>query len=650
MRQVPRIKVTFWRIVQAAMIIVGLYATVIRFGKGLGAVTNLSDSFPWGIWIGFDIVCGVALAAGGFTLAGVVYVFRLERYRPILRATILTAFLGYLMAIVSLLFDIGQPWRIWHPMVMWNEHSAMFEVALCVMMYTTVLALEFSPAVFEWLHLDRPLKVVHMFTPPLVIAGVLLSTLHQSTLGTLFVIAPGKVHGLWYTPFLPVVFYVSAIAVGPAMVIFESTISHRVFGVSLHGDILAGLGKAVAVIVGIFLVLRFATLAQQGNLGLIFAGTPESYLFLLEISLGFVLPMILFAIKRVRQNDQGRFYASLFLILGVVMHRLNVSVTGMSRYANYSYFPSFLEIATTLFIVVCGVTAFGLIVRYLPIFPAHSENHDAQSHDGYAPLDEMRPAGPSSARLQMATPTGFAVLGVLAALFLTFAYVIRPSMTPKPRPEEEQASAFLQAAVRKINVNGDSQLKLPVDYAFSQSALSPGKVVFSHERHVALGEEACTNCHPRIYPMISPGFSRKSFHTEKMYGCVRCHDGVRTFSTDRECAICHGHKPSGRPALPENFLITSGSNGIGSVWFSHGRHMLKLGSRCSDCHPRPFEMTRAGMTLIKISNVAKRMELGHHCAKCHDGKKAFSISKDCTLCHIRKDGSTMKVAASTQKP
>lgn len=648
MPRLPRPKVTFWRVFLAMLILVGLYAVVIRFGKGLGAATNLSDAFPWGLWIGFDVVTGVALASGAFTLAGAVYVFHLERYRPILRATILTAFLGYLMAIVSLLFDIGQPWRIWHPMVMWNEHSAMFEVALCVMSYTTVLALEFSPAVFEWLHLRRPLKVINMFTPPLVIVGILLSTLHQSTLGTLFVIAPGKLYGLWYTPLLPVVFYVSAIAVGLAMIIFESSMSHRAFGVSLHSDIVAGLGKALVVVVGLFLALRFATIAQQGNLGLILSGSPESYLFILEIVLGFVLPMILFAFPSVRQSGQGRFYASLLLILGVVMNRLNVSVTAMSRYANYSYFPSFLEIATTLFVIACGMAAFGVIVRYLPIFPAHEEKdaRDPHSHGNYAPLDKVRPVEPSALRPRMATPTGVVVLSGLVVLFLSFAYVIRPSMTPKSLPDDQQTTAFLQATMRKIEVKGgDAGLRLPADYSFPRSSLSPGQVVFSHNRHVNFGAEACTNCHPSVYPMMRPSASQESFHENRMYGCATCHDGVRTFSVDRECALCHGQKPGGEPRVPEDFLIPSMSNGVGPVRFSHTKHMASRDVRCSDCHPRPCRMAEPGSSFKGIRDLEKRMEEGHLCAKCHNGEKAPALSGDCALCHVRTNGSTPGVAA-----
>ncbi|MBI2842285.1 MAG: Ni/Fe-hydrogenase cytochrome b subunit [Armatimonadetes bacterium] len=641
MAHVLRIRITFWRVVLVVLILLGLYATAIRFIKGLGAATNLSDTTPWGIWIGFDILCGVALAAGGFTLAAGVYIFRLDRYRPILRATILTAFLGYLMAIVSLLYDIGQPWRIWHPMIMWNEHSPMFEVALCVMLYTTVLALEFSPAVLEWLKLERPLRIIHMLTPPLVIVGVLLSTLHQSTLGTLFVIVPGKIHGLWYSPFLPVLFYMSAIGVGIAMIIFESSMSHRAFGISLHDDILTGLGKAIPVVLGLYLVVRFVTLGAQGSLGLIFEGSPESYLFMLEIGLGFILPIILFSNARIRASSQGRFYSSLIVILGVVLNRLNVSLTGTMRYTNYGYIPSFFEAATTIFVIACGMVAFGLIVKHLPIFPAHEEEEEEaepHSHGVYAPLQETMPAPLSPARPRMATPTGVAVLAALAALFVAFGYAIRPSVTPKPPAEDELSAAFPAGASRKLDMaEHQVGLKLPHDYAFPKGELSPGKVIFSHDRHVAHGDEACTNCHPKLYPMSSPKDGTAKFHSdERMYGCARCHDGIRAFAVGRECALCHGGD-EGKPSLPEDFVIASRSSGVGSVRFSHKNHVLKAFSKCSDCHPRPYEMVAPGTTFGKIDDLSKRMEKGHECAKCHDSRKAFGISADCTKCHARQE-------------
>ncbi|MGH8459838.1 MAG: NrfD/PsrC family molybdoenzyme membrane anchor subunit, partial [Nevskiales bacterium] len=190
---------TFWQWVFWLVMLGGLYATGVRVVYGLGGSTNLSDQFPWGLWIGFDILCGVGLAAGGFTLAAIVHIFNIERYKPILRATILTAFLGYLLVIVALLFDQGRPYRIWHALIMWNPRSVMFEVAWCVMLYTTVLALEFVPVVFERLGWQRPLRWMRAVAIPLVIAGVILSTLHQSSLGSLYLIVPNKLYPLWYS-------------------------------------------------------------------------------------------------------------------------------------------------------------------------------------------------------------------------------------------------------------------------------------------------------------------------------------------------------------------------------------------------------------------------------------------------------------------
>jgi hypothetical protein len=202
---------TFWSVVFAAVMAAALYAAYLRFFHGLGAATNLSDRFPWGLWIGFDVLCGVGLAAGGFTLVATVHIFNIERYQPILRPAILTAFLGYLLVIVALLFDLGRSFRIWHALVMWNPRSVMFEVAWCVMLYTTVLMLEFIPVFFERFGWRKALRRIRAISVPLVIVGVILSTLHQSSLGSLYLIVPEKLHPLWYTPLLPVLFFISAI-------------------------------------------------------------------------------------------------------------------------------------------------------------------------------------------------------------------------------------------------------------------------------------------------------------------------------------------------------------------------------------------------------------------------------------------------------
>jgi len=369
MNATRRIEFTFWRLVFLILIATGAVAAVLRITRGLGASTNLSDQFPWGLWIGFDVLSGVGLAAGGFTITAIVHIFNLKRFAPIIRPTVLTAFLGYLFVILGLLFDLGQPQRIWHALVMWNPRSVMFEVAWCVMLYTTVLALEFSPILFERLNLERPRRIVRAISVPLVIVGVILSTLHQSSLGSLYLIVPEKLHPLWYSPLLPVFFFVSSIAAGLAMVIVESYLCQRAFNHHLEMDLLETLGRAMVVVLSIYGILRLQDLARRGVLPALRRPDYEGSMFLLEIGLGVLLPIILLAIPKVRVKQSGLVTGAFLVVLGFVMHRLNVSVTGMERAAGVRYFPSWMEVAVSLALVAAGFAIFGWAVRYLPIFP-----------------------------------------------------------------------------------------------------------------------------------------------------------------------------------------------------------------------------------------------------------------------------------------
>ena len=363
-------KFTFWRAVLLVILAAGFYSTLLRFTKGLGAATHLTDRFPWGLWIGFDVICGVGLAAGGFTLAAIVYVFHLRRFHPILRPSILTAFLGYALVAVALLIDLGKPYNIWHPLVMWNPHSVMFEVAWCVMLYLTVLALEFSPAVFERFRMQKPLKLLKAITIPLVIVGVLLSTLHQSSLGSLFLIVPSKLHPYWYSPLLPLFFFISAVGVGMAMVIFESNLSARAFGQEIEMPLLAALGKAMAVVLGVYGILRLQDLWRRGALVHLREPSTETVLFVLEIVLGLLIPLSLLLLRRVREDREGLFAAAVLVITGFLLNRLNVSITGLEYSAHAHYFPKWTEVAVTLSMVGIGFVCFALAARYLNVFEA----------------------------------------------------------------------------------------------------------------------------------------------------------------------------------------------------------------------------------------------------------------------------------------
>jgi Ni/Fe-hydrogenase subunit HybB-like protein len=370
-------KITVWRVIFAAILACGLYSTWLRVMYGLGGSTNLSDKFPWGLWIAFDVMCGVGLAAGGFTLVAMVHIFNIEKYKPILRPAILTAFLGYTLVVVGLLYDLGRPDRLWHPLVMWNPHSVMFEVAWCVTLYTTVLFLEFLPVVFEKFGLHKPLQWIHKISVPLMILGVLLSTLHQSSLGTLFLIVPEKLYPLWYTPILPLLFYISSIAVGLAMTIFESWHSSRAFGRALELPLLMSMGRVLAVVLSVYLWIRFLDLSHRHAFALLAQNRIETWLFLLEIAL-MAAPMVLLYQARIRRQPGALYACAVMVVFGFIANRLNVGTTGLEAGSGTHYIPKWSEIAVTLSIVAVGFATFRMIAEYFPIFEVE-EHHSADA-------------------------------------------------------------------------------------------------------------------------------------------------------------------------------------------------------------------------------------------------------------------------------
>jgi Ni/Fe-hydrogenase subunit HybB-like protein len=307
------------------------------------------------------------LGAGGFTVAATVHVFNLKRYRPILRVALLTALLGYSFMAVALAIDIGRPYRIWHPVVMWGEHSVLFEVAWCVILYLNVLALELAPAVCERFGWRKLRRAVSAISAPVVILGVILSTLHQSSLGSLFLILPEKLYPLWYTPLLPVFFFVSAICAGLAMVIIASWQGNRALGKRLEPQVLEGLGRALAVMLMIYLCGRFLDLQDRGALALLRRNRIETWLFGLEISL-MLAPMLMLFQRRVRSHP-GRLYAcALMVILGFIANRLNVTITGLEASSGTHYIPKWSEVSVTLSMVALGFAVFRYFAQHFPIF------------------------------------------------------------------------------------------------------------------------------------------------------------------------------------------------------------------------------------------------------------------------------------------
>ena len=378
-RRLP--KVTFWRLVFAGIMLAGLCATYQRIFHGLGGATNLSDQFPWGLWISFDVMCGVGLAAGGFTLVAIVHIFAIERYKPVLRPAILTAFLGYVLVVVGLIYDLGRPDRLWHPLVMWNPHSVMFEVAWCVTLYTTVLFLEFLPMVFEKFGWHKPLAWIHRISVPMMILGVLLSTLHQSSLGTLFLIVPEKLYPLWYSPILPLLFFVSAIAVGLAMTIFESWHSSKAFGRALELPLLASMARVLAVLMTVYLWIRFLDLTHRHVWGLLGRNRIETWLFLLEIAL-MAVPTVLLYQARIRIKPGALYACAVMVVFGFITNRLNVGTTGLEAGSGTHYIPRWSEIAVTLSIVAAGFAIFRVIAEHFPVFEMESHAEPASEPMG----------------------------------------------------------------------------------------------------------------------------------------------------------------------------------------------------------------------------------------------------------------------------
>jgi Ni/Fe-hydrogenase subunit HybB-like protein len=357
----------------------GTVAGLVRFTQGLGAATAMSDGYPWGIWIAFDVVAGTALACGGYAVALLVYVFNRGRYHPLVRPAILTSALGYSVAAVAIIFDVGRYWSLWKiPLYVkhWNLNSALLEVALCVMSYVVVLWIEVSPALLEkWKDGRNPalrglsqavLPKLERALPFIIALGLLLPTMHQSALGSIWMLAATKLHKLWHTGWLPFLFLSSCIAMGYAMVVIESTFTTRAFGRQRETRMLGALGPVAALCVFVFLGVRFADLAWTGRLGLAFRFDRYSLLFLLETAL-FFAPAAMLLGGRARREAAAQLRAAFLLVGASVLYRFDTYLVAFKPAPGWSYFPSVGEILVTLGLVATETMVYLFLVRRFPI-------------------------------------------------------------------------------------------------------------------------------------------------------------------------------------------------------------------------------------------------------------------------------------------
>ncbi len=388
----PRFRLNFSPLVWVLLTLMGIAVVIAlaRYAFGIGVISDLSYSYPWGFWISFDLFTGVAISSGGFLMAGTVYILRIKEFEPLLRPSVLTAFLGYIMVAIALLVDLGQPLRIWYMMIHWNHTSVLLEIGICVMSYLTVLAIEFAPVVLErFPKLHKVAHLIHKFIMPFVIFGVVLSTLHQSSLGSLLLIQPTKLHPLWWTPILPIMFFTSAISIGLAMIILESSLSSRYFQRGLETHLLAKLAKAIPVVLIIYGLLKFVELAVAGDLGYLFTSGIMSVLFWAEILIGIITPIVWFSIRKNRESANGLLTGAIIVLGGMILNRFNVSWFAVKHpdpmfymptfMNNVKYFPTLPEVAISIGIFSAGILAFGLAAKYLPVF--EDEHHAAHAGD-----------------------------------------------------------------------------------------------------------------------------------------------------------------------------------------------------------------------------------------------------------------------------
>lgn len=355
------------------LILIVLLATgvmIYRLGFGLGAATNLNDQWPWGWWIGFDVLIGVALAGGGYSTALIVHILHKGKYKPIARAALLTSMLGYIIVLVGLFMDIGRWYNFWRPFLVYpgSWHSVLFEVFWCISLYTTVQVLEFGHIFFERVKAASWKRFFDRILPGLFILGIVLPTLHQSSLGSLYIVAVDRLDPLWWSILIPVFFLVSSFFVGPAMCVLEGSLAARAYNREFELPVLSSLVKVSMWMMIFYVVLKVVDLLYRGHFGDMFAGTTASNLFLVEMIVGVIVPIIMYAAPGIRNNPGGLILASSLVVGGVILNRLNVVFTGMAEAMGGSYFPSWMEFTVTVGLSAIAVLAYCFIVENFTIF------------------------------------------------------------------------------------------------------------------------------------------------------------------------------------------------------------------------------------------------------------------------------------------
>jgi Ni/Fe-hydrogenase subunit HybB-like protein len=625
---------------------------VARYARGLGATTALSDANPWGLWIGFDVLSGVALAAGGFVIAATVYIFHVKTYHALVRPAVLTAFLGYVAVALGLMVDLGRPWNIWRPIFFWQPDSPLFEVAWCVMLYLTVLALELLPVVFEGLKWQRLYQLMRRVTLPLVIAGIGLSTLHQSSLGTLFLLAKDRMHPLWYSPMLPLLFFVSAVGLGLVMVITESCASSWLFRRTGEWPLLRGLTRAAAIVIALYLVLRLGDLALRGQLHHLLEPSWITVLFVTELVMSCLIPIVLFTLPQTRGQTWAVATGSIFGVAGFILHRADVGGIAHIPITGQPYLPALTEIMISLGLLAGMALIFLFFVERFPVWeepPAIPDHFTPPIPD---PVSRSYFGGLWFSRAHLAAVSWIAgvVIGVVLLEVTTAEGQVAREVPVRPAravaalsmPSVGQASsrlALLEAGAVTTEMPEGFTTGLLIDGDHQGTA-----VVFDHDGHRQRlgGQVSCSRCHHRNLP-LDRGTPCAMCHAD-MYrctdtfdhqdhvnalgdnaSCVRCHkqpDVPKTRAHAAACHECHAAETTDAP------FIADRSTRVGE-------------GRCSGCHDAlatAVVATRSGVDSGRGIAPGYRLAMHGLCIECHWRYQAEAGAEvphmtRCSCCH-----------------
>jgi Ni/Fe-hydrogenase subunit HybB-like protein len=552
----------------------GLTVILLRIIHGPGAVVALTDLMPWGLWKGGGVVALVPIGGAGFTLAAFVSVFHWKRYRPLYLGAVLLGLMCYSSVGAGLTFDIGIWWRIVFPVWHWQFHSTLFEISWCIMLYLGVLVVEFSHAVLEKFNFHRMANLIDKFGIVFVIAGICLSTLHQSSLGTLFLATPFRLHPLWHTDLLPFLFFVTSIGLGCLTISWVAIVVHRLYRAEPPMDAISGLARISAYVLGFYLVLRFAGIIASGKGGLLFAASWDTANFWLEILLSAAIPVALLSKGRFRANPTAMFWIATLGIVGMSLNRVNVAGLATVSTTNQFYFPAWTEWTVTAGILAGAALVFLFCVENFDVF----EKIDSERLDDvYTP----RKVDHGDWRtIFFQNPLADArVYSVALVLAVGLALVLMPQEAVfglRPEPTPAQGPRIVQLSGEKASALSGVSFSIPAVGHGQNGDDNPGEVLalmidgnrdgdyvlFDHEKHVAKqggGEDTCTLCHhmQKPYEEVSEctGCHSDMYlavdifdhdthveHKNGNEGCVECHtdpaaDKVREATKD--CRECH---------------------------------------------------------------------------------------------------------------